>query len=196
MWYLVSSSRRVLRRDDDSIDALHLARLRIFDCDLGFAIGAEVRAGTVLANLRKFLAELMRERDGHRHQLGRLVAGEAKHHALVAGASGIDAHGDIARLFVDARDHSAGVRIEAVDGVVIADGLDDSADDLLEVDVSLGGNFAGDNDEAGAGKGFAGDAAHGVFAEAGVENGVGNLVGDFVGMAFGNRLRGKQKTIL
>ena len=34
--------------------------------------------------------ELVRQRDGQRHELGRLVAGEAEHHALVAGALGVE----------------------------------------------------------------------------------------------------------
>ena len=61
----------------------------------------------------------------------------------------------------------------------------------LEIDVGLGGDFAGDDDQAGGGQGFAGYAAGGVFGQAGVEDGVGNLVGDFVGMAFGYGFGGK-----
>ena len=42
----------------------------------------------------------------------------------------------------------------------------------LEIDVGLGGDFAGDDDEAGGGEGFSGDAAVGVLLKAGVKNGV------------------------
>ncbi len=62
---------------------------------------------------------------------------------------------------------------------------DGAADDVLEIDVGLGGDFSGDDDQAGGGEGFAGDAADGIVGEAGVEDGVGNLVGDLIGMAFG-----------
>src|SRR5208282_3452266 len=119
----------------------------------------------------------------------------AKHHALVAGATGIHTHGDIAGLFVDTGDYGAGIGVEAVDGVVVTDGLHDSAHQVLKVDVGFGGDLAGDDDQAGAGQGFAGDAAGWVFTQAGVENGIGNLVGDLVRMSLGYRLRGKQKTI-
>jgi hypothetical protein len=61
----------------------------------------------------------------------------------------------------------------------------------LEIDVGFGGDFSGDDNEAGGGKGFAGHAAGGVFGEAGVEDGVGNLVRDFIGMAFGYGFGGK-----
>ncbi len=76
-----------------------------------------------------------------------------------------------------------------MEGVVIADGLDGAADYLLKVDVGFGGDFAGDDDQAGGGQGFAGDATGGVFGQTGVQNGVRNLVGDLIGMAFGDGLR-------
>ena len=44
------------------------------------------------------LRELVREQDRHRHQLVGLVGGVAEHHALVAGAAGVDALRDIGRL--------------------------------------------------------------------------------------------------
>jgi hypothetical protein len=59
----------------------------------------------------------------------------------------------------------------------------------LEIDVGFGGDFSGDDDQAGGGEGFAGDPAEGVFGEAGVEDGVRNLVGDLIGMAFGYGFR-------
>ena len=40
----------------------------------------------LLRDLGEPLDEPVGEGDGQRHQLGRLVAGEAEHHALVAGA--------------------------------------------------------------------------------------------------------------
>ena len=62
---------------------------------------------------------------------------------------------------------------------------------LLEINVGFGGDLSGDDYEAGGGESFAGDAAGGVFGEAGIEDGVGNLVGDLIGMAFGHGFRGK-----
>jgi hypothetical protein len=55
----------------------------------------------------------------------------------------------------------------------------------LKIYVGFGGDFSGDDYEAGGGEGFAGYAAEGVFGETGVEDGVGNLVGNLIGMAFG-----------
>src|SRR6202008_2902538 len=112
------------------------------------------------------------------HQFGGFVHGEAEHHSLVAGATGVDTHCDVAGLLVDAGDHGAGVAVEAVERVVVSDGLDDAADQRLEIDISFGGDFSGDDDQPGGGKSLAGDAAGGIFGQAGVEDRIGKLVGD------------------
>ena len=57
---------------------------------------------------------------------------------------------------------------------------------LLEIDVGLGGDFAGNDHQAGGGQRLGGDAAVGILLQAGVQNGVGDLVGNLVGMAFGD----------
>src|SRR5262249_23417834 len=118
-----------------------------------------------------------------------------KHHPLVAGTAGVDAHGDVAGLLVDAGDDGAGIGIESVEGVVVADGGDFSADQRLEIDVGLGGDFAGDDDQAGRGQGLAGDATGGIFSQAGVKDGIGNLVGNFIGVALGHRFSAQHVSV-
>ena len=185
----------VLAGDDDGVNARWLAVLAVLDRDLAFAVGAQVRQLAALAHCGELAAELVRERDGRGHQLGGIVRGVAKHHALVAGAAGVNALGDVARLLVDAGDDGAGVGVEAVKRVVVADGGDDAAHQRLEVDVGLGGDFARDDHKSGGGQSFRSHAAVGVLLQAGIENGVGDLVGNLVGMAFGHGFRGKQKTV-
>ena len=53
----------------------------------------------------------------------------------------------VGRLLVDGRDDRAGVGVEAVGGVVVADVGDCLADEGLEIDVGLGGDLTGDDDE-------------------------------------------------
>ena len=173
-------------RDDHGVDARGLAVFVVLDRDLALAVGAQVGQLAALAHRGKLAAELVGQRDGGGHQLGGLVGGVAEHHALVAGAAGVNALGDVAGLLVDGGDDGAGVGVEAVERVVVADGGDHAAHQALEIDVGLGGDFAGDDHEAGGGQGFGGDAAVGVLLQAGVENGVGDLVGNLVGMAFGD----------
>ena len=89
------------------------------------------------------LQDLVREEDRRRHERALLVdlalgAGEAEHHALVAGAFllaallllGVDAHGDVGRLAVQQHLDVGAVKGEAV--LVVADVLDDAARDLGE----------------------------------------------------------------
>ena len=181
----------VLRGDDDGVDADRLAICVVLNRDLALAVRRAGRQLAVLADFGQPPGQLVRERDGSRHQLFGLVGGVAEHHALVAGAAGVHAHGDVAGLLVDRRDHGAGVRVEAIERIVIADGGDHAAHQRLEIDVGAGGDFTRDDDEAGGGQRFAGHAAVGVLLEAGVENGVGDLVGNLVGMPFGHRLGGE-----
>ena len=48
------------------------------------------------AQLGVVLDQAVGQVDRQRHQRAGLVAGEAEHHALVAGAAGVHAHGDVA----------------------------------------------------------------------------------------------------
>ena len=185
----------VLRGDDGGVNARGAA-FDVLDCDLGFAVGSEEINFAGLANIGESLGELMRELDGHGHQLGSFVAGEAEHQALVAGAAGIDAHGDIVGLLLDGADDAAGFGVEAVLGAGVTDVFDDLARQVRKVDVRLGGDFAGDDHQAGGNKRFTGNATHRVVFHDGVEDGVGNLVGNLIGVALGYRLRGKQELLI
>ncbi len=185
----------MLGRDDHCIHTHRLVVGVVLHRHLALAIGPQIRHQAVLANLAQLVRQLVGQRDRRRHQLGRLVGRVAEHHSLVACAAGVDAHGDVAGLLVDRRDHRAGVRIEAVQCIVIADRRDRSAHQALEVDVSLRCDLAGDDHQAGAGQRLAGHAAVGVLREAGIENRIGDLIGNLVGMPLGHRLTGKQKTV-
>ena len=84
------------------------------------------------------------------------------------------------------------VGADAHRGFGVADVADDFADDLLHVDVGLGRDFAGDDGQAGGDHRFAGDAAHGVLGEEGVEHAVGDLVGQLIGMAHADGFAGEE----
>ena len=185
----------VLRRNHHRVDADRLAVLVVFHRHLALAVRPQVGHLTVLANLGQTPRQLVRKRDRGRHQLFGLVGGVAEHHALVARAAGVHAHGDVARLLVDRRDHGAGVRVEAVERIVVADRGNHAAHQRLEVNVSVGRDLSRDDHQSGCGQGLAGHAAVGILLEAGIENGVGDLVGDLVGMSFGHGLRREQKFV-
>ena len=77
--------RVVLGGHDDGLDALRHAAL-VLDRDLRLAVRAQIRQLAALACLGEAAGHAVRQRDGHRHQLGRLAAGEPEHHPLVTGA--------------------------------------------------------------------------------------------------------------
>ena len=168
----------------------------VLDRDLRFAVGAEVGHLAGLADFSKLAAaSLWASEMGVGISSG--VSSVAKPNIMpwspAPPVSTPCAMSGDCELMVG--DDAAGVAVEALERVVVADFADGVADELLHVDVGLGGDFAGNDDEAGAGEGLAGDAAVGVFREAGVEDGVGNLVGDLVGVAFGDGLGGEEETI-
>ena len=109
------------------------------------------------------------------------LARVAEHHPLVAGADPVervvvagvvlhlvrrvDALRDVGRLLVDRDDHAARVGVEAVLGARVADLARSAArTSARDVDVGLGRDLAGDDDEAGRDERLAGDAAVGSSA--------------------------------
>ena len=57
--FVVANGLGMLGRDHDGIDALHFVLGVVFHGDLGFSVGTKVRAGSVLADFRKFWRELV-----------------------------------------------------------------------------------------------------------------------------------------
>ena len=86
-----------------------------------------------MARLGQRAQDLVRVKDRRRHQLRRVAAGKAEHHALVAGAlvlvaRGIDALRDIARLVVDVAIDRRALPVEIV--LLVADLADRPAGHL------------------------------------------------------------------
>ena len=80
------------------------------------------------------------------------------------------------------------VRVKHIVVVHVTDLTDGVAGDLDEVELGLGGDLTADDGDVGLHISFAGDAAHLVLREAGVENGIGNCISHFVRMAFADGL--------
>src|SRR5229473_6871654 len=135
------------------------AAVNVFDCDLGFSVGAEEVNDPGLADFSETARELVRDLDGHGHQLGSLIAGKAEHQSLIAGAAGVHAHGDVVRLLLDGADDTTGFSVEAVLGAGVADVTDHFAGDIGEIDVGFRGDFTGNDNETGGDQRLTGHAA-------------------------------------
>ena len=184
----------------------------VADRDLGLAVGPQVRHHVAAPDLGQPVRQPVRERDRHRHQLGRLARRVAEHHPLVARAGHVervvvarvgarlvrlvDALRDVGRLLVDRGDDRARVAVEAVRGVVVADPADRVARDLRHVDVGLRRDLAGHHHEAGVDERLARHAAVRVVAQHGVEHAVRDLVGHLVGMALRHGLGGEEELVV
>ena len=196
----------MLRRDQHALDLdrppAAVRVLLVADRHLRLAVRPQIRQHVGLAHRGEPLREPVREHDRQRHQLVGLVRRVAEHHPLVAGADlvervlvavlrlerRVDALRDVGRLLVERDDHAARVGVEAELRARVADLADALAHEARDVDVRLRRDLAGDDDEAGRDQRLAGDAAHRVVGEHGVEHGVRDLVGDLVRMALGDRL--------
>ena len=185
----------VLRGNDDAINASRTA-IDVFDRDLRLAVWPEEINNSLLADFRELVRELVRQLDRHGHQLRRLVAGEAEHHALIAGAAGIHTHRDVWRLLLNRADHAAGFRVETKFRTRVADVADNFAREVGKIDVCSGGDLTGNHNQAGGNQGLAAYAALGVVLQNCIEDGVRNLVGYLVRMAFSDRFRGKQELLI
>lgn len=177
----------VLGRDDDGIYAERYNSatiVGILDRDLGLGVGAQPREAAVVAGLLHGVVELVRQQDGQGQQLRSLVSGISEHDALITGTKLLHGLivmktlGNIGRLLLDGDKDVAGLVVEALLGVVIADVFDGIADDLLVVEVGLGGDLAKDHDHASLSGRLTSDLGERVLPEAGIEDGVGDLIAE------------------
>ena len=103
----------VLGGDHHRVDALRACRPTYSTLTWLLPSGRRKLSTPARRTSLKLAAQLVRQHDGQRHQFRRLVAGVAEHQALVAGAAGIHAHGDVGRLALDRVQHAAGLGVEA-----------------------------------------------------------------------------------
>ena len=184
----------VLGRDDHVLDSDRTA-VFVAHGDLRLTVRANPLGtlGARLAEAGQLAVEAVGEHHRGRHELRGLIGGVTEHDALVAGthlgvllAFGltlVDALGDIGRLLREqVRDEDL-VGVEDVVVVHVADFADGGADDFLEIDLRLRGEFAGDDDVVALDQGLAGDAGETVLGEAGIEDGVRDAVGNLIGVA-------------
>ncbi len=167
----------MLSGDDNGIDTKGdsgSAILLVLDGNLGLGIWADPREETRATSSSQGGVELVGENDGERHILLRLVGGIAEHDSLVTGTVGLEVTmvetlGNVGRLLLDGDEDVAGLVVEALFRRVVADLLDGVTDDLLEVEVGLGGDLTENHDHARLGGRLAADLGPWVLRQTGVE---------------------------
>jgi hypothetical protein len=183
--------RRVLSRDNDSVDTLRdngTVVVLVLDGDLGLGVGSEPGERTVAAGSGHGSVELMGEEESEGEELRGLVSGITEHDTLVTGTKllksllVVETLGDIRGLLLNGDEQVAGLVVKALGGVIVSDVLDGVTDNLLVVELGLGGDLTEDHDHTGLGGSLASNLGEGVLPEAGIEDSVGNLISDLVGV--------------
>ena len=188
----------MLGRDDDGVNAQRLVVVRVLDGHLALGVRAEVGHDLALAaNLAELLKESVSQIDGEGHKFLCVAAGVAEHHALVSSALLLlvctnDTLVNVMALLVEGRDDATALRVELILALVISDGVDDAARNILHRDVAVSAKLAGAHRQSGCHESLARHLALLVLNEKGVENSVRNLIGHLVRMALGDGLRSEE----
>ena len=167
----------VLGGDDDGVDAKRdgsAAILFVLDGDLGLRIWAQPRESARSPRDSHRSIKFVREHDGQGHELFGLVRRIAKHDALVTSTvilerSVVKTLGNVGRLLLDGDEDVAGLVVKALLRGVVTNLLDRVTDDLLVINVCLGGDLAEDHDHAGLRGGLASNLGERVLLEASIK---------------------------
>ena len=182
-------ARLVLGRYDHGGAGYRLAVLET-QGHLALRIGLQERRRARVAIRSHALQDLVAVIQRRRHQVGRFIAGEAEHDALIARAfvlvaAGVNALGDMLRLAVQVVREVESLPVESV--LLVTDVLHGLADALLDFIESArcpfavfvhapAADLARQHHAIRCRQRLAGDARFGILAEEQIDDGVGNLV--------------------
>lgn len=196
----------VLGRDEDGVnaDGNHgTTIISILNSDLCLAVGSEPRTGAILADLGETGTELGGKNMTQGHQFRGFVRSITKHVTLVTGSNLLGAFGEVSmhalsnvrRLLLDVHKHLAIVGIQAN---IIGHKPDRPAgitNDLLIVDIGLGGDLPKDHDHVSLAAGLAGNLAVGVLLKASIKNGIRDLITELIWVALVDGLGGEKEGV-
>lgn len=195
----------VLSRDNNSVNALGddgTVVVLILDGDLGLGVGSEPWQRAVTTSSRHGGVKLVGEQQSQGEELRGLVGGIAEHNTLVTGAELlkglliVQTLGDIGRLLLNGNQKVESLVVEPLGRVVVTDILDGIANDLLVIELGLGGDFTEDHDHTGLGSGLTSDLGQRVLSQASIEDSIGDLISDLVGVTLTDGLGGEEEAAL
>ena len=167
----------VLGGNDDGVDSEgddRTAVTLVLDRHLGLGVWSEPgkRAGS--PGDRQSFVEFVGEDDGKRHQFWGLGSGISEHETLITGTVVLERTlvktlGDVRRLLFNGDEDVAGLVVKTLFRVVVPNILDGFPNDLLVVDLGLGGYFAENHDHSGLGGGLTGDLGEWVLFQTGIK---------------------------
>ncbi len=167
--------------------------------ELTFAV--IIHGVTLATDVCQFAKQKMRQVKCQRHVVFSLVYSIAEHHALVTGALkvfGIHVLAtaaysavDILALLVNGTENSACISVKTVCATVVTYLIDQTANRVLYVYVSLRANLSGNNHLSGSAKRFDCDMTFRITRKKFIKQSITYLVSHLIGMTFGNGFRCK-----
>jgi len=171
----------------------------VFNGDLGLGIRANPAANTVLPDVGQSLAKLGGQHVGQGHELLSFIGGIAEHKTLITSTNilvllaFVNTLGNIGALLLNGNKDVAGLVIKADGGISEANPLYGGPDDILVIDMSLGGDLSENHDHSSFAGGFTGYFAVGIFGQTGIQNSVRHLIAELIRVTLRNALRGEKE---
>lgn len=146
---------RVLSGNDNCVDTLGhngTTIVHVLNGNLSLGVGAQPRKRSVTAGGRHGSVELVGKDDGQGEELRGLVGGITEHDTLITstelleGLLVVKTLSNIGRLLLNSDQDVASLVIETLGGIIVSDVLDGITDNLLVIDMGLGGDLAEDHD--------------------------------------------------
>ena len=142
----------VLCRHNDGVDSLRDALVAVFHRHLTLGVGTQVgHFAPFLSDVGQRAHEQMGQVERHGHVVLGLVHGIAEHHTLVAGTlflliGAVDTAVDVVALLVDGTHYAAGVAVELILALGVADAVDGLAGQRLQVYILFALHLTGNDD--------------------------------------------------
>lgn len=182
---------RVLGRNDDGVDTNgdnSAVVVLVLDGDLSLGVGAEPGESAIATGGGHGSVELVSELESEREELRGLVGGITEHDTLVTSTEllksllVVQTLGNIGGLLLNGDEQVEGLVVETLIRVIVTNVLDGVADNLLVVELGLGGDLTENHDHTSLGGGLASDLGKGVLSQAGIEDSIRDLISDLVGV--------------
>ena len=195
---LIAVKLVMLGGEHDGVDAQRAVVFTVFYRHLAFGVRTQIsHLATLFTDGGQFDEQTVGQVERKGHVVFRLVGGVAEHHALIAGSL-VFKHRtfnplvDVGALFMNGREHTAGIGLEHIFALGVADTGDDLTCNALQIHVGIRFDLAGQDDLSGGHHRLAGDFGIGIKGQQLIQDGVADLIGHFVGMSFRHTFRGKE----
>ena len=142
----------VLSGNDNGINALGHASIAVLHGHLAFRVGTEIgHHPSFLPDVCQRAHDEVGQVERHRHIALCLVGSIAKHHSLVACSllllvAIVNTSADVTTLLVDGTEDAAGVSVELILRLGVANALDGLSGYRLQVDIDIAPHFAHEHD--------------------------------------------------